>query len=542
MLLQKPFWWNSFNPQWMEVLMFGKLITLFILGRKVAKSDILNITSKFQKTPLLIKILFKVLSFSFSPQNLDKINKNEGERLSSSLESMGTTFIKLGQFLATRPDIIGEELSKKLENLQDKLPPFSLIRAKKIIKNDLGEDTYNSIINLSEPVAAASIAQVHKAQIDDNGTIKDVAIKILRPDIKKIFNKEIDAMMLFAFLVESFVKKSKRLKLVEVVFLLKEITNLEMDLRFEAAAANEYAENTKNDVGFRVPEIYWNFTSENVMTLDWVDGVSIRETEELKKRNLNTRKIAEDIIQNFLRHAVRDGFFHADMHQGNIFIDKNGHIVPIDFGIMGRLDKMSKRFLAEILFGFIQRDYRKVAEVHLIAGLVPKDVPIDDLSQALRSIGEPIFGQAVKDISGGKLLKQLFDVTEKFNMQTQPQLLMLQKTMVVVEGVARKLNPNTNIWTTSKPVLESWLKETKDPITTINETLQNTSEVIKRLPEFPEIMDKANQALTYLASGQIPQNSNSFTDLNSKKSEMIAFRNQSIIGLLVLVIFGLLVF
>ena len=542
MLLQKPFWWNSFNSQWMEALMFSKLITLFQLGRKVAKSDILNITSKFQEPPLLIKILFKILSFSFSPQNLDRINKDEGERLSNSLESMGTTFIKLGQFLATRPDIIGEELSKKLENLQDKLPPFPLIQAKEIIKNDLGNDTYNSIINLSESVAAASIAQVHKAQIDDNGIIKDVAIKILRPDIKKIFNEEIDAMMLFAFLVESFVKKSKRLKLVEVVFLLKEITNLEMDLRFEAAAANEYAENTKNDVGFRVPEIYWNFTSENVMTLDWVDGVSIRETEELKRRNLNTRKIAEDIIQNFLRHAVRDGFFHADMHQGNIFIDNNGHIVPIDFGIMGRLDKMSKRFLAEILFGFIQRDYRKVAEVHLVAGLVPKEVSIDDLSQALRSIGEPIFGQAVKDISGGKLLKQLFDVTEKFNMQTQPQLLMLQKTMVVVEGVARKLNPNTNIWTTSKPVLESWLKETKDPMTNINETLQNTSEVIKRLPEFPEIMDKANQALTYLASGQIPQNSNSFTALNSKKSEMITFRNQSIIGFLVLVIFGLLVF
>ena len=522
--------------------MIKKLITLFKLGRKVANSDILNITSKFQEPPVIVKFLFKILSFSFFPKNQIDRSKNEGERLSSSLESMGTTFIKLGQFLATRPDIIGEELSKKLENLQDKLPPFSLIQAKEIIKNDLGDDTFNSIINLSEPVAAASIAQVHKAQIDDNGIIKDVAIKILRPDIKKIFNEEIDAMMLFAFLVESFVKKSKRLKLVEVVFLLKEITNLEMDLRFEAAAANEYAENTKNDVGFRVPEIYWNFTSENVMTLDWVDGVSIRETEELKRRNLNTRKIAEDIIQNFLRHAVRDGFFHADMHQGNIFIDNNGHIVPIDFGIMGRLDKMSKRFLAEILFGFIQRDYRKVAEVHLVAGLVPKEVSIDDLSQALRSIGEPIFGQAVKDISGGKLLKQLFDVTEKFNMQTQPQLLMLQKTMVVVEGVARKLNPNTNIWTTSKPVLESWLKETKDPMTNINETLQNTSEVIKRLPEFPEIMDKANQALTYLASGQIPQNSNSFTALNSKKSEMITFRNQSIIGFLVLVIFGLLVF
>ena len=522
--------------------MIRKLITLFKLGRKIAKSNILNIVSKFIKLPLSITILFNLLSLSTSSKKKLDRDKSEGEHLSQSLEAMGTTFIKLGQFLATRPDIIGEKLSKHLENLQDKLPPFSLTHAKEIIKKDLGEETFNQIINLSEPIAAASIAQVHKAQINDNGTIKDVAIKILRPKIKKIFNEEIDAMMLFAFLIESFVKKTKRLKLVEVVFLLKEITNLEMDLRFEAAAANEYAENTKNDVGFKVPEIYWNFTSENVMTLDWVDGISIRETDELKKRNLNTEQIANDIIQNFLRHAVRDGFFHADMHQGNIFIDNNGHIVPIDFGIMGRLDKMSKRFLAEILFGFIQRDYRKVAEVHLVAGLVPKEVPIDDLAQALRSIGEPIFGQTVKDISGGKLLKQLFDVTEKFNMQTQPQLLMLQKTMVVVEGVARKLNPNTNIWTTSKPVLENWLRETKDPITTINETIQSTSEVIKRLPEFPEIMDKANQALTYLASGQIPQNSNSYTALNTKKSEMTAFRNQSIIGFLVLVIFGLLVF
>ena len=280
----------------MEILMVKKLIILFKLGRKVACSDILNIVSKFKEPPLAIKILFKILSFSFSPKKQIDANKDEGERLSDSLESMGTTFIKLGQFLATRPDIIGEELSKKLENLQDKLPPFSLLQAKEIIKNDLGNESYDSIINLSEPVAAASIAQVHKAQINDNGVLKDVAIKILRPNIKKIFNEEIDAIMLFAFFIESFIKKTKRLKLVEVVFLLKEITNLEMDLRFEAAAANEYAENTKNDVGFRVPQIYWNYTSENVMTLDWVDGISIRETEELKNKEFNTGKIAEDII------------------------------------------------------------------------------------------------------------------------------------------------------------------------------------------------------------------------------------------------------
>ena len=522
--------------------MIKRVVILLKIGRKLAQSEILNIFSKFHKIPILIKVLFYFLSFSFKKKNDVNYNIDDKERLSSSLQSMGTTFIKLGQFLATRPDIIGESLSKQLEKLQDKLPPFPLSDAKAIIKSDLGDQMFNSILNISEPIAAASIAQVHKAQINDNGTIKDVAIKILRPEIKKIFNDEIDALMFFAFILESIVKKTKRLKLVEVTFLLKQITNHEMDLRFEAAAANEYAENTKNDIGFKVPNIYWNFTSENVMTLDWIDGNSIRETEMLESQNIDTGKIATDIIQHFLRHAVRDGFFHADMHQGNIFIDKSGQIVPIDFGIMGRLDKLSKRFLAEILYGFIQRDYKKVAEVHLAAELVPKNVPVDELAQALRSIGEPIFGQTVKDISGGKLLKQLFDVTEKFNMQTQPQLLLLQKTMVVVEGVARKLNPNTNIWETSRPVLENWLRESKDPINSISETIKDTREVIKKLPEFPEVMEKANQALSFLASGQIPQNSNSYNALNEAKSEMITIRNQTAIGILLLVIFGLLVF
>ena len=315
-----------------------------------------------------------------------------------------------------------------------------------------------------------------------------------------------------------------------------------MDLRFEAAAANEYSENTKNDSGFHVPKIYWNYTSEEVLTLDWIDGISIRETEELKNRKINTKNIASDLIQHFLRHAVRDGFFHADMHQGNLFINNSGQIVPIDFGIMGRLDKLNKKYLAEILYGFIKRDYKKVAEVHMIAGLVPQNVNVAELSQALRSIGEPIFGQSVKDISGARLLKQLFDITEKFNMQTQPQLLLLQKTMVVVEGVARKLNSDTNIWETSKPVLEQWLKETKDPIINFTETIKDSTEILKRLPELPKIMDKANQALTFMASGQIPQNSNSYSALNEKKLEMKSFRNQSIVGLLLLVFLGFIVF
>ena len=522
--------------------MIKKLITLFKLGRKIAKSDLLKITSKFQEPPIFIKILFKILSFSFSKNQQVNIEQDEGERLSNSFLSMGTTFIKLGQFLATRPDIISEKLSKQLEKLQDRVPPFSSIDAKNILKDELGDDMYKLILNLSEPIAAASIAQVHKAQINENGTIKDIAIKILRPDIKKKFNEEIDALMLLAYIIQSISSKTKRLRLMEVVFLLKEITNHEMDLRFEAAAANEFAENTKNDVGFYVPKIYWNFTSEKVLTLDWIEGFSIREKDILIEKGINVKNIATDIIQHFLRHAVRDGFFHADMHQGNLLIDSSGQIITIDFGIMGRLDKLNRKFLAEILYGFIMRDYKKVADVHIVAGLVPKDVNVDELAQALRSIGEPIFGQSVKDISGGKLLKQLFDITEKFNMQTQPQLLLLQKTMVVVEGVARKLNPDTNIWETSKPVLEKWLKETKDPISNLTETLKDSTEVLKRLPELPQIMDKANQALTFLASGQIPQNSNSYSALKDKEMEMKSFRNQSIIGLLLLVFFGYLVF
>ena len=230
------------------------------------------------------------------------------------------------------------------------------------------------------------------------------------------------------------------------------------------------------------------------------------------------------------------------MHQGNLFINENGQIVPVDFGIMGRVDKINRRFLAEILYGFIQRDYKKVAEVHILAGLVPKNTQMESLSQALRSIGEPIFGQKVKDISGGKLLKQLFDITEKFNMQTQPQLLMLQKTMVVVEGVARKLNPDTNIWDTSKPVLEKWLKETKDPISNLTDSLKNTANAINKLPDLPEMMEKANQALTFLASGGIPQSSNSYSAFKDKQLELKSFRNQTIIGIIALVFFSILVF
>jgi ubiquinone biosynthesis protein len=522
--------------------MFKKLFMLIKIARKLSISGAMSSVYEVYPPPFLIKVLFFLFGFNFNNKKNDTNNLSPGKKLCNALQGMGTTFIKLGQFLATRPDIIGESMAKELEKLQDKLPAFDLIKSRNILRNELGEQNFSKIIDLSEPIAAASIAQVHFASIKNNNKTIKVAIKILRPNIEKIFNDELDALMLLAYIIQGLVKKTQRLKLVEVVQLLREITNVEMDLRFEAAAASEYYQNTKNDIGFNVPKIYWNYTSKKVLCLDRVDEVSIREIEKLKALNVNLKLLAKNTIQHFLRHAIRDGFFHGDMHQGNLFVSKNGEIIPVDFGIMGRLDKNNRKYLAEILYGFIKRDYKKVAEVHFYAGLVSKNVSKDEFAQALRSIGEPIFGQSVKNISGSKLLAQLFEVTKKFNMQTQIQLLLLQKTMVVVEGVARKLDPEANIWELSKPVLENWLRELKDPIKKADEVVTNAAEVLKRLPDFPIIMDRANDVMTLISEGKFNPNTMAYHSLKNEELKLEIIRNKILGGVLILVIFAVIVF
>jgi ubiquinone biosynthesis protein len=521
--------------------MFKKIFMLFKIGRKLTTSGAISSIYEIHEPPALIKAIFFIIGFSFQEKKSDN-NISAEAKLCNALQAMGTTFIKLGQFLSTRPDIIGNNIAKELEKLQDKLPAFDLITAQNILKEELGNELFLKIKNISEPIAAASIAQVHFANIDIKGENKNVAIKILRPEIEKVFNEELDALMLLAYIIQSLIKKTQRLKLVEIVQLLREITNFEMDLRFEAAAANEFYENTKNDLGFEVPKIYWNFTSKKVLCLNKVDEISIREVEKLKALGVDTNKLSKNVIQNFLKHAIRDGFFHADMHQGNIFVNKNGDIVPVDFGIMGRLDKNNKKYLAEILYGFIKRDYKKVADVHFLAGLVPQNVSRDEFAQALRSIGEPIFGQSVQDISGSKLLSQLFNVTERFNMQTQIQLLLLQKTMVVVEGVARKLDPKTNIWEVSKPVLENWLKDMKDPINLAGEAVNKANEVLKRLPDLPIIMDKANDVMNLITEGKFNPNTMAYHSLKKEELKLEIMRNKILGGVLLLVIFVVIVF
>ena len=521
--------------------MFRRIFRLFQIARKLSTSGAVENINQVNEIPTLVNLFFSFISIGSNTNRFDE-QKTSGERLCIALQGMGTTFIKLGQFLATRPDIIGEEISKDLEKLQDKVPAFDLYDAKKIIKKEIGEKQFNNIIELSEPIAAASIAQVHIAKIKNENQEKQVAIKILRPDIEKLFNEELDALMLFAYIIENTIPKAKRLKLVEVVHLLREITNIEMDLRFEAAAANELYENTKQDHGFNVPKIYWNYTTKKILTLDKVEGISIREHDNLKDLGVDLKKLAENLIQHFLKQAVRDGFFHGDMHQGNLFVDNKGNIIPVDFGIMGRLDKNNRKFLAEILYGFIKRDYVKVAEVHFQAGLVPQDASKEEFAQALRSVGEPIFGQTIKDISGGNLLAQLFEITEKFNMATQPSLLLLQKNMVVVEGVARKLFPETNIWEVSRPVLENWLKNIKSPKSTIDTALNTSAEIIKRIPDFPDLMDRADYALKLMAEGKLSLGISGNKGLEIEQMKLKNFRNNIIISFFGIVIICLLVF
>ena len=521
--------------------MLKRVFKLFQIARRLSVSGTVDTINQIHPLPTSLKLFFNVISIGSNP-NIGVDKKAAGEKLCEALQGMGTTFIKLGQFLATRPDIIGEELARDLEKLQDKVPAFDLYDAKKIIKKEIGENYFKNITEITEPIAAASIAQVHIAKIKLDDQEKQVAIKILRPEIEKLFNEELDALMLFAYIVENTIAKAKRLKLVEVVHLLREITNIEMDLRFEAAAANELYENTKNDFGFNVPKIYWNYTTKKILTLDKVQGISIREQKKLEELGVNLEKLAKNLIQHFLKQAVRDGFFHGDMHQGNLFVDAKGNIIPVDFGIMGRLDKNNRKFLAEILYGFIQRDYVKVAEVHFQAGLVPQNASKEEFAQALRSVGEPIFGQSIKDISGGNLLAQLFEITEKFNMATQPPLLLLQKTMVVVEGVARKLNPDTNIWEVSRPVLEDWLKNLKSPKSTIDTALNTSSEIIKRIPDLPKLMDRADYALKLMSEGKLNISLGTNRNLEVEQMKLKNFKNNIVISFFGIVIVMLLVF
>ena len=380
------------------------------------------------------------------------------ERLTRALNRLGPTYVKFGQTLATRPDIVGPEIAEDLSALQDRMDPFPEAEAQKILDEALGPKA-EAIGKLGPAIAAASIAQVHKTELKtEDGQTVPVAVKILRPGVAKRFTRDLESYYAGARLAERLFRPLRRLKPIQVVETLDRSARLELDLRFEAAAISEFAENGKDHPDFVLPSLHWNQIAPNILTTSWIDGIALTDRAAVKAANIDRKALAAKLLQSFLRHAIRDGFFHADMHPGNLFALRNGDVAAVDFGIMGRIGPGERRFLAEILYGFITRDYDMVARRHFEMGYVPADQSVEDFTLAIRSIGEPLYGRLSHDISMARVLGQLFSITELFNMQTRPELLMLQKTMVLVEGVSRDLDPDLDIWTVSEPVVSEWLK------------------------------------------------------------------------------------
>ena len=405
-----------------------------------------------------------------------------------ALTVLGPAYIKFGQILSTRPDVVGVELAKQLSVLQESLPPFSRALALLEIERDLEISVDEVFANISEPIAAASIAQVHKAVLRSTG--QTVAIKVLRPDIEKAFRKDIDAFYLAANIIELLSPKSRRLRPLEIIEHFDSVVQGELDLRLEASAASEFSTNTKGDALLCIPNIHWETSGRRVMTLDWVDGISLADLEALKNSKTDMEELSTLILSMFLRHALRDGFFHGDMHQGNLKLNSKGELVIFDFGIMGRIDEYTRRVYAEILMGFIKKDYKRVAEVHFEAGYISSDQDVNLFAQALRSVGEPIFGQNAENISMAKLLSHLFDVTERFGMETRTELILLQRTMVVVEGVSRSLNPNSlDIWAAARPEVESYIKNNLGPKAFLKDLVKTAQTLSHFGPKLPSLLE-----------------------------------------------------
>jgi len=424
--------------------------------------------------------------------------KRPGQRLAEAMQALGPSFIKLGQTLATRPDLMGEEVAADLATLQDKLPPFAAAEARATIEAQL-ESTIESRFRSfdDKPVAAASIAQVHFAVTSEGD---DVAVKVLRPGIEAAFKRDLDLFYWIAEWVERMRPSLRRLKPIAVVATFADSVALEMDLRMEAAAASELGQNFADDPTFRVPRVDWARTAQRVLTTERVTGIPVDRREALTEAGHDVRVILKNAAEVFFKQAFRDGFFHADQHPGNAFVEANGSIVAVDFGIMGRVDKATRHFLADMLLAFLQADYARVAEVHFRAGYVPAHKDKSAFTQAIRAIAEPILGLPLAEISLAKLLGLMFQVTERFEMEAQPQLLLLQKTMLVTEGVGRKLDPTVNMWELAQPLVETWMRENRGPLARAKETAETVAHLAERAPT---ILRGIERAASDLAEGGV---------------------------------------
>ncbi len=481
----------------------GSLFLLARAGWVLAREGVVTAVAPPDPPPLARLGLWAVSLV----ERRDAEGTSRGQRASRALNRLGPSWIKLGQFLATRPDVIGRTLADDLEALQDRVEAFPSDEARAIVEKSIGKPISEAFLAFGDVVAAASIAQVHKARIRGrDGVERDVAVKVLRPDVEARFRRDLAAFYLAARLIETVAPFTRRLRPIAVVDTLARSVRLEMDLRLEAAALSEMAENTAADPDFRVPTVDWERTRRNVLVLEWIDGLKLGEPQAMAAAGHDPIRLSKVVMQSFLRHAMRDGFFHADMHQGNLFVDAKGDLVAVDYGITGRLAPSERRFLAEILYGFITRDYMRVARVHFEAGYVPASQELEVFAQALRAVGEPLRDRPPSEISMAGLLGQLFEYTDVFDMKTQPRLILLQKTMVVVEGVARVLDPDLDIWAVSEPVVREWVEKNLGPTARIADVASSAGaagRLALALPRLAERLETVSDAAARWADGGI---------------------------------------
>jgi len=448
------------------------ILRLLRWGRVLARHGALRIIEEGQNTPAPVRRLCRLARFgTLQPRTPD---------YAAAFQAIGPAAIKLGQTLATRPDLVGEEAARNLLMLQDSLPPVSFDLIRREIEASFGRPIEVLFASIDpEPVGSASIAQVYRAVTTDG---KQAAVKVLRPGIREKFASDIETYEWAVAHLEAFGGEAARLRPRAVIANFKRWTVRELDLRREAASASELAEAMKGHEGYRVPAIDWDRTTSRVMTVEWIDGIKISELSALEAAGHDLPLLARRLVLAFLTQAISAGLFHADMHQGNLFVQADGTIVAIDFGIMGRINRQARQWLAEILFGLTTGNYRRVAEIHFEAQYVPSYHSVDEFATALRAVGEPMRGKPVSELSVGQMLDGLFAITRDFDMQTQPHLLLLQKTMVMVEGLATALHPGINMWDVSGPFVRDWIRDELGPEAAIADRLRTDTQTLLRLP------------------------------------------------------------
>ena len=487
---------------------------LAFIARTLARHDVLGALDELRVVPG-ISWLARLVYWR-------RAEGRPGQKLARALTDMGPSFIKLGQFLSTRADLLGEQLAADLSELQDRLPPFASHEARATIEAELGrplDELFESFDD--EPISAASIAQVHLAvtAAEDGQPARKSAVKVLRPGIERAFERDLELLYWLAGLVERTQPRLRRFKPVAAVRLFEETVRIEMDLRMEAAAASELADNFADDPSYSTPPIDWQRTSRRVLTMGQVGGIPLDDRAALLAAGHDLREVLTKAAAIFFKQALRDGFFHGDQHPGNMFVDEAGNIVAVDFGIMGRLDRKTRTFLAEMLLALLARDYRRLAEIHLEAGYLPAGQPHDLFAQALRSISEPVFDRPLQEISFARLLARMLQLSESFDLPVQPQLLLLQKNMMMAEGVSRRLDPELNIWTLAGPLIEAWVVENRGPEARARGAIQDLGRTFERLPR---LVADVEQVAADLTSGGLRLHPESLEALNSQGAQRSA--------------------